>query len=161
MKKVLVAVAAAALLAVPATASVSSGGKLVFMTSSGGDIYTINADGSGLRLLTRGGLDPALSPDGATLVFISRRDADTVLVARTLATGQERVLARGLTHDDQEGFAALDLWPNYAFTPDGGSLIYSSKGKLHRLALTAGATPQTIPFTAPVSISLNARTSLA
>ena len=97
---------------------------------------------------------PALSPDGATLVFVSRRDADTVLVARTLATGQERVLARGLTHDDQEGFAALDLWPNYAFTPDGSSLIYSSKGKLHRLALTAGATPQTIPFTAPVSLSL-------
>jgi Tol biopolymer transport system component/imidazolonepropionase-like amidohydrolase len=94
---------------------------------------------------------PALSPDGATLVFVSRRDADTVLVARTLATGQERVLARGLTRDDQEGFAALDLWPNYAFTPDGRSLVYASKGHLHRLSLAAGATPEAIPFTAPVS----------
>jgi Tol biopolymer transport system component len=45
------------------------GGKLVFMTTSGGDIYTINADGSGLRLLTRGGLDPALSPDGQQVAF--------------------------------------------------------------------------------------------
>jgi Tol biopolymer transport system component/uncharacterized protein YraI len=64
-----VSVVQAALAAAPATAPASSGGKLVFMTSSGGDIYTINADGSGLRLLTRGGLDPALSPDGRQVAF--------------------------------------------------------------------------------------------
>ncbi|GIK40948.1 MAG: hypothetical protein BroJett011_47810 [Chloroflexota bacterium] len=64
-----VAVVQAAPSAVPATAPVSGGGKLVFMTSSGGDIYTINADGSSLRLLTRGGLDPALSPDGQQVAF--------------------------------------------------------------------------------------------
>ena len=64
-----------------------------------------------------GAARPALSPDGATMVYISRRDADTVLVARTLATGAERLLARSLSRDDQEGFAAMDVWPNYAFTP--------------------------------------------
>ena len=101
-----------------------------------------------------GAARPAVSPDGKTLVFISRRDADTVLVARALDTGAERVLVHGLTHDDQEGFAAMDVWPNYAFTPDGQALIYSSKGGLHRLALAAGSTPQPIPFTAPVSIPL-------
>ncbi|MBK5298708.1 MAG: PD40 domain-containing protein [Vicinamibacteria bacterium] len=101
-----------------------------------------------------GAARPAVSPDGKTLVFISRRDAGTVLVARTLDTGAERVLARGLTHDDQEGFAAMDVWPNYAFTPDGQALVYSSRGGLHRLAMTVGATPQPIPFIAPVSIAL-------
>ena len=101
-----------------------------------------------------GAARPAISPDGRTLVYISRRDADTVLVARILDTGAERVLARGLTRDDQEGFSAMDLWPNYAFTPDGQSLIFSSKGSLHRLALAAAATPQRIPFSAPVSIAL-------
>ena len=101
-----------------------------------------------------GAVRPAISPDGKTLVYVSRRDADTVLVARSLDTGAERVLVRGLTHDDQEGFAALDVWPNYAFTPDGQTLVYGSKGTLHRLALAAGATPQPIPFTAPVSLSL-------
>ena len=101
-----------------------------------------------------GAVRPAVSPDGKTLVYVSRRDAGTVLVARTLDTGAERVLVGGLTHDDQEGFAALDVWPNYAFTPDGQSLVYSSKGGLHRLALAAGATPQAIPFTAPVSLAL-------
>lgn len=101
-----------------------------------------------------GAARPAISPDGETLVFVSRRDADTVLVARTLATGAERVLATGLTHDDQEGFAALDVWPNYAFTPDGQSLVYSSRGSLHHLPLSPGASPREIPFTAAVELSL-------
>ena len=43
-------------------------GKLVFQTSSGGDIYIVNADGTGLRKLTTG-LDPALSPDGTQVAF--------------------------------------------------------------------------------------------
>jgi dipeptidyl aminopeptidase/acylaminoacyl peptidase len=58
--------AAQSSVAVPA---VKTGGKLVFMTTSGGSIYVINADGTGLRLLLNGGLDPALSPDGQQVAF--------------------------------------------------------------------------------------------
>ena len=104
-----------------------------------------------------GAVRPALSPDGKTLVFISRRDDDTVLVARTSPTGAERILARGLDARRAGGLRAMDLWPNYAFTPDGKSLVFSSKGKLHRLPWPSGATPQPIPFTAPVSIALAPR----
>jgi Tol biopolymer transport system component len=43
-------------------------GKLVFQTQSGGDIYVINADGTGLRRVTHG-IDPQLSPDGNQIVF--------------------------------------------------------------------------------------------
>lgn len=42
--------------------------KVVFQTSSGGDIMVINGDGSGLRRLTAG-IDPVLSPDGQTVAF--------------------------------------------------------------------------------------------
>jgi Tol biopolymer transport system component/imidazolonepropionase-like amidohydrolase len=101
-----------------------------------------------------GAARPALSPDGATMVYVSRRDADTVLVARTLATGAERLLARSLSRDDQEGFAAMDVWPNYAFTPDGGALIFSSGGHFQRLSLTAGTTPAVVPVKIPVDIAL-------
>jgi len=51
-----------------AAAASAKQGKLVFQTSSGGDIMVMNADGSGLRRLTAG-IDPALSPDGKMVAF--------------------------------------------------------------------------------------------
>jgi TolB protein len=44
-------------------------GKLVFMTGSGGELYVINVDGSGLRRLTTGVIDPVVSPDGGQVAF--------------------------------------------------------------------------------------------
>jgi Tol biopolymer transport system component/imidazolonepropionase-like amidohydrolase len=96
-----------------------------------------------------GAVRPALSPDGKLLTYVSRRDDDTVLVARDLASGSERILARGVTRDEEEGFAQMDLWPNYAFLPDGKSLVFSSRGKLQRLDVASGALTE-IPFTASV-----------
>jgi Tol biopolymer transport system component len=43
-------------------------GKIVFQESSGGRIFTLNADGTGLTHLTNG-LDPDWSPDGEQIVF--------------------------------------------------------------------------------------------
>lgn len=43
-------------------------GKIVFQESSGGNIYTVNADGTNLRRVTFG-LDPAFSPDGTKIAF--------------------------------------------------------------------------------------------
>ena len=96
-----------------------------------------------------GAVRPALTPDGKTLVYLSRRDTDEVLVARDLASGRERILLRGLTRDEQEGFAQMDLWPDYGFLPDGKTLVFSNRGKLTRLDLASG-TAKEIPFRAKV-----------
>jgi Tol biopolymer transport system component/imidazolonepropionase-like amidohydrolase len=96
-----------------------------------------------------GAVRPAVSPDGRLLTYVSRRDDDTVIVVRDLASGSERILARGVTRDEEEGFTQMDLWPNYAFTPDGKALVLSNKGKIVRMDVASGATTD-IPFTASV-----------
>lgn len=103
-----------------------------------------------------GGARPVLSPSGDMLLYVSRRDAESVLVARDLALGSERILARGLTRDEQEGFAQLDVWPGYAFTPDGKSVVLSSNGKIRRLDVASGQLT-TIPFLAHVKQSVAPR----
>ena len=80
-----------------------------------------------------GAARPAISPDGKTLTFVSRRDDDTVLVPRDLATGAEtRPRAAGVTRDEKEGFAQMDLWPGYAFTPDGAAIVFSNQRQAAR-----------------------------
>jgi outer membrane protein assembly factor BamB len=59
------AVEPAGVVAVP---TAGSAGKLVFQTRNGGDIYVIDANGTGLRKLTTG-FEPALSPDGTQVAF--------------------------------------------------------------------------------------------
>jgi len=103
-----------------------------------------------------GAVRPNLSPDGKTLTFVSRRDDDTCLVARDLASGSERILTRGVTRDEMEGFTEGDLWPGYAFTPDGKSIVFSNKGKLAKLDVASGTVTE-IPFTAEVEQSVAPR----
>jgi hypothetical protein len=69
----------------------SPGGKLVFQLATGGDIYLVNADGSGLRRLTDG-IDPVLSPDGTRVAYARWGSPHGVFVF-DLRTGQERLIA--------------------------------------------------------------------
>ena len=66
-------------------------GRLVFQVSSGGDIYRINADGSGLRRLTDG-LDPAWSPDGTRIALTRWRNPWGVYLINPDGSGEERVV---------------------------------------------------------------------
>lgn len=92
---------------------------------------------------------PRISPDGRWLVYGTREDVKTGLLARDLHTGAEHWVRYGLDRDDQEGIAARDLLPGYAFTPDSKSIVISYGGHIHRVDVASGNAVD-IPFTAEV-----------
>ena len=116
--------------------------------------------GAGRRATVTGrygsGFRPAVSLDGATLVYGTRHEDATGLRARDLASGDERWLAYPIQRDDMESRATLDLLPGYAFTPDGAAIIISFDGRLWRLPLD-GSDPSEIPFEVDVTIHAGPR----
>jgi dipeptidyl aminopeptidase/acylaminoacyl peptidase len=86
-------------------------GKLVFQTSMGGNIYTINVDGSGLQRITDG-MDPVWSPDGEQIAFIRWRDPRGVWVIDADGSGARRVF------DWSEA-----RYPSWA--PDGEQIVFT------------------------------------
>ena len=100
------------------------------------DIY-----GSGMR--------PVLSPDGKWLVYATRKEAQTALRLRELATGDERVLAPSVQRDDQESRYTRDLLPPFTFTPDSRALVIAHHGKIWRIDVPDGRQTN-IPFSADV-----------
>lgn len=85
-------------------------GKLVFQTSNGGDIYIMNADGSGLRRLTYG-FDPTFSPDGRQVAF-TRWDEPRGLWAVNVDGTDERLLI------------GANRARSPAWTPDGEAIVF-------------------------------------
>lgn len=107
-----------------------------------GRILTLT-DGAG------GSGHPSLSPDGRTLCFIRRMREKTVLFAYDLESGRERALWDGLSMDNMEGFAWTGVYPHFAWTPDGRSVIAYAFGGFWRVDAASG-TATKIPFTASV-----------
>ena len=69
-------------------------GRLVFQSSSGGDIMVIDPDGSGLRRLSQG-IDPVLSPDGSMVAFTRWTGEDGALWLIDVDGSNERPLLGG------------------------------------------------------------------
>lgn len=92
-----------------------------------------------------GSVRPHLSPDDKTLAFVRRVGLKSVLMLHDLASGRERALWDGLSHDQQEAWAIFGTYPAFAWTPDGRALILWAQGKIWRVDATTGAATQ-IPF---------------
>jgi Tol biopolymer transport system component len=96
---------------------------------------------------------PVLSPDGTQILYVTRYETESGLRVRNLQTGDDRWVKYPITRDDQESRFTRDLFPGYAFLPDGKEIIYNQNGKIRRLNLATG-TDTVIPFTAKVSQEL-------
>ncbi len=90
-------------------------GRLVFTTSSGGELYMVNADGSGLRRLAGGVIDPVVSPDGRQVAFVRWDGAEIgTLYTLNLDTGDERAILGDIRQPKSP-----------AWSPDGRQIIIS------------------------------------
>ncbi|AKD05300.1 amidohydrolase family protein [Pontibacter korlensis] len=88
---------------------------------------------------------PTLSPDGNWLVYGTRYNDQTGLVAQNLKTGEEKWLAYPVQRDEQESIAPLGVLPAMSFTPDSKNLVASYGGKIYSLPIAGGAAKE-IPF---------------
>jgi TolB protein len=102
-------------------AFVSGDGRKIALTS--GDIYVIEADGSGRRLLTRDGTFPAWSPDGRRIAFIRNKarwsKRVTIWVVNADGTGEQL-----LRSDSEEG-------GGLSWSPDGTRIAFTSDSTIY------------------------------
>ena len=103
-----------------------------------------------------GAFKPKISHNGEYLVYGTRQSGITGLRIRNLKTGSDVVLAQTVQRDEQESRYTRDLLPNYAFTPDDETVIYTYQGKVWQQSIfeafdRAPLQPEEIPF----SLSIN------
>ena len=96
---------------------------------------------------------PVLSPDGKSMLYVSRFETESGLRMRNLETGEDKWVRYPITRDDQESRFTRDVFPGYAFLPGGQEIVYNQDGKIRRLNVMTGA-ESIIPFTAQVSQEL-------
>ena len=97
---------------------------------------------------------PQVSPDGKTLAYIRRVRLKSALYLRDLESGRDRELFGNVDKDLQEAWAVHGLYPQYAWTPDGRSIVIWGEGKIWRVDAASGKGAP-IPFTARVEQTIN------
>jgi Tol biopolymer transport system component len=107
----------------PIPTPLGGGGKIAFvrnLSETDWEIFEINSDGSGERLMTKGGHtanSPAWSPDGKKLAYASVRDGDNeIYIMNVDGSGQLQLTNNDINYDS-----------NPTWFPDGNRLAFSSK----------------------------------
>ena len=101
-----------------------------------------------------GSVAPQVSPDGKTLAYVRRVRLRSSLFLRDLESGRDRELFGNVDKDLQEAWAVHGVYPQYAWAPDGRSLVVWGEGKIWKVDAASGrGTP--IPFTARVEQTIN------
>ncbi len=85
-------------------------GRFVFQTASGGEIYTVNADGSSLTRLTHG-MDPSWSPDGSQIALVRWTTPWGIYITNADGTDERLLFSSSV--------ARAPLW-----SPDGSQIAF-------------------------------------
>jgi Tol biopolymer transport system component len=101
---------------------------------------------------------PAISPDGTHMTYATREDTDTGMMLRDLETGEERWLAYPIQRDEQESIANMDVYPGYAWMPDGESVVLTYGGGIWRVPVD-GSEPTEIPFAVNARVAVGPEVS--
>src|SRR3954468_4139364 len=101
-----------------------------------------------------GSVTPRLSPDGRSLAYVRRVRTQSKLYVRDLDTGRDRPVFDRLDKDLQEAWAIHGLYPQYAWTPDGRSIVIWGEGKIWKVDVGTARGVE-VPFSAHVEQTVN------
>ena len=73
---------------------------------------------------------PTLSPDGTKIIYVTRYETESELRIRDLNSGEDRWVRYPITRDDQEALFSRDVFPGFAFLPNGNEIVYNQNGKV-------------------------------
>ena len=129
----------------------SPGSAFEYNKDSTGQIYVIYRleleSGETERLISGpgGACRPTPSPNGKTVAFVRRVDGKSALHVFDIASGAVRMIYDDLERDMQETWAIHGVYPSFAWTPDGKSIVLWARGKIRRVAIATGQ-EKDIPF---------------
>jgi imidazolonepropionase-like amidohydrolase/Tol biopolymer transport system component len=92
-----------------------------------------------------GACRPVPSPDGRSVAFVRRVRYQSTLFVMDLESQKARPIYSEMERDNQETWAVHGVYPAMAWTPDGKSLVFWAKGKIHRVDADTGKS-EVIPF---------------
>ncbi|HTU11932.1 MAG TPA: amidohydrolase family protein [Allosphingosinicella sp.] len=92
-----------------------------------------------------GAVRPTPSPDGRWLAFVHRVGGHSRLFIRDLRSGEQRQIYADLDQDLQETWAVHGVYPNMAWTPDSGAIVFWAGGKIRRVNRDGSGAAE-IPF---------------
>jgi imidazolonepropionase-like amidohydrolase/Tol biopolymer transport system component len=130
---------------------VSPGQTFEYNKDSNKQIYAINRLDTATGRLQRyisgpgGSCRPTPSPDGSLIAFVRRVGPRTSLFTFDTRSGAVQRIYSDLERDMQEAWAIHGVYPAFAWTPDGKSVVLWARGKVREIDIATGQS-EIIPF---------------